>query len=290
MLKQIKLNREIQEALLSSHRFENTRLDPLNNNVGFDPSVLEFNVCQKVDKPAERRTIEWKPKKDRYLLAICLSGQMSNHLICLEKHMFFAALLDRVLILPSHVVDYQYERVLDIDHINRCFGRNIVVSFEEFRKMKLGISLGKIEAAWPEDAKLKEQEKRIADDIRSKFSSDVEVLAVGDLFYADVDEECLAFSEAWVPEILDGTLVRRPDHSYAEKWDALLYRNHIGGDIQVEAMLDKTICALSNVFVGSAGSTFTEDIRRLRRGWGSVTQCDEYLCQGELPNYIAEQE
>lgn len=28
-------------------------------------------------------------------------------------------------------------------------------------------------------------------------------------------------------------LVRRPDHSYAEKWDALLYRNHIGGDIQV---------------------------------------------------------
>ncbi|OAY79424.1 hypothetical protein ACMD2_25717 [Ananas comosus] len=219
MLKQIKLNREIQEALLSSHRFENTRLDPLNNNVGFDPSVLEFNVCQKVDKPAERRTIEWKPKKDRYLLAICLSGQMSNHLICLEKHMFFAALLDRVLILPSHVVDYQYERVLDIDHINRCFGRNIVVSFEEFRKMSkkkvhvdeficymasppcfldeehikrlksLGISLGKIEAAWSEDAKLKEQEKRVADDIRSKFSSDVEVLAVGDLFYADVEEE-----------------------------------------------------------------------------------------------------
>lgn len=60
--------------------------------------------------------------------------------------------------------------------------------------------------------------------------------------------------------------------------------------LKVEAMLDKTICALSNVFIGSAGSTFTEDIRRLRRVWGSATQCDEYLCQGELPNYIAEQE
>lgn len=60
--------------------------------------------------------------------------------------------------------------------------------------------------------------------------------------------------------------------------------------IQVEAMLDKTICALSNVFIGSSGSTFTEDIFRLRRGWGSASHCDEYLCQGELPNYIAEQD
>ena len=60
--------------------------------------------------------------------------------------------------------------------------------------------------------------------------------------------------------------------------------------IQVEAMLDKTICTLSNVFIGSSGSTFTEDIFRLRRGWGSASHCDEYLCQGELPNYIAEQD
>jgi hypothetical protein len=58
--------------------------------------------------------------------------------------------------------------------------------------------------------------------------------------------------------------------------------------VQVDAMLDKTICALSNVFIGSSGSTFTEDIFRLRRGWGSASHCDEYLCQGELPNFIAE--
>lgn len=55
-------------------------------------------------------------------------------------------------------------------------------------------------------------------------------------------------------------------------------------------MLDKTICALSTVFIGSSGSTFTEDIIRLRRGWESASHCDEYLCQGELPNYIAENE
>lgn len=28
-------------------------------------------------------------------------------------------------------------------------------------------------------------------------------------------------------------LVKRPDHNTAEKWDALLYRNHMGGDGQV---------------------------------------------------------
>lgn len=55
-------------------------------------------------------------------------------------------------------------------------------------------------------------------------------------------------------------------------------------------MLDKTICAMSTVFIGSSGSTFTEDILRLRKDWGSASQCDEYLCQGELPNFIAEDE
>jgi peptide-O-fucosyltransferase len=122
-------------------------------------------------------------------------------------------------------------------------------------------------------------------------------------------QSLVVFNDRQVP------LVKRPEHDSSEKWDALLHRNHMGGDtqvhiwsfvvflecdnftkqqyssvmlIQVDAMLDKTICALSNVFIGSSGSTFTEDIFRLRRGWGSASHCDEYLCQGELPNYIAE--
>ncbi|CAF1756008.1 hypothetical protein YC2023_117752 [Brassica napus] len=44
-----------------------------------------------------RKAIQRKPRLYKFMFAICLSGQMSNHLICLEKHMFFAALLDRVL-------------------------------------------------------------------------------------------------------------------------------------------------------------------------------------------------
>nr|ACJ85563.1 unknown [Medicago truncatula] len=85
-------------------------------------------------------------------------------------------------------------------------------------------------------------------------------------------------------------LVIRPARNSAEKWDALLYRHHIEGDSQVEAMLDKTICAMSSVFIGAPGSTFTEDILRLRKDWGSASLCDEYLCHGEEPNIVAENE
>ena len=31
-------------------------------------------------------------------------------------------------------------------------------------------------------------------------------------------------------------LVKRPSHNSVEKWDALLYRNHVGGDNQVNFM------------------------------------------------------
>jgi len=55
-------------------------------------------------------------------------------------------------------------------------------------------------------------------------------------------------------------------------------------------MLDKTICAMSSVFIGASGSTFTEDILRLRKDWGTSSTCDEYLCRGEEPNFIAEDE
>lgn len=410
LLSQIRINREIQEALLSTHR-SGVR------NATEDDGALDLDLpgpgCRRKDLPYNRRTIEWNPKKNRYLFAICISGQMSNHLICLEKHMFFAALLGRTLVVPSQKVDYQYDRVLDIKHINDCIGKTAVITYEEFAekrkkvsidqficyvtsppcymdedhikklKEKLGISVGKVEAAWPEDAKLKVPKKRYVADITPKFTTDAEVLAIGEMFFADVEEEWLMqpggplahncktliqpsrlimlTAQRFVQTFLGGNyialhfrrhgflkfcnvktescffpipqaadcilrivekanapviylstdaaesetnllqslvvfsdrqvpLVRRPEHQSSEKWDALLYRNHIDGDNQVEAMLDKTICALSNVFIGTSGSTFTEDIFRLRRGWGSMSYCDEYLCQGELPNYIAEQD
>lgn len=222
LLEQIKLNQQIQKALLSSHGLlaGNTSAEAADGAVeDLLAGYVGADLCRKVDKPKGRRTVDWNPKKNRYLLAICVSGQMSNHLICLQKHMFFAAILDRMLILPSPKFDYQYDRVIDIDHINQCFGRKVVISFEEFSESKknkiqinrficymasppcfvdeehakrlkdLGLSLPKLEAAWPEDAKLTQPKKRGVGDITGKFSCNDEVLAVGDIFYADVEEE-----------------------------------------------------------------------------------------------------
>ncbi|KAL6140583.1 hypothetical protein ACLB2K_058882 [Fragaria x ananassa] len=407
VLRQISLNKEIQQVLLSPHSSGNS-----SESEDFrDPRLGDR--CGVVDQRfSERRTIEWKPNSDKYLLAICVSGQMSNHLICLEKHMFFAALLNRILVIPSSKVDYQYSTVLDIEHINKCIGRKVVATFEELaeekknhihigrficyfskptlcyvddehlKKLKaLGISYKSREPAWGED--VKKPSKKTVQDVQSKFSSGDEVIAIGDVFFADVEQDwvmqrggplahkcktlielnrlilltaqrfiqtflgknfvalhfrrhgflkfcnnkqpscfypipqaadCIAriAERANAPVVYLSTdaaesetgllqslvvvngktvpLVKRPARNSAEKWDALLYRHGIEGDPQVEAMLDKTISAMSSVFIGASGSTFTEDILRLRKAWGSASVCDEYLCQGEEPNFIAENE
>ncbi|XP_050383790.1 O-fucosyltransferase 36 [Argentina anserina] len=405
ILNQISLNKEIQQVLLSPHSSGNS--SDLR-----DPS-LGGDRCGVVDQRfSERRTIEWKPESNKYLLAICVSGQTSNHLICLEKHMLFAALLNRVLVIPSPKIDYQYSTVLDIEHINKCVGRKVVVSFEELaeekrnhihidrfmcyfskptlcyldeehlKKLKaVGVSFGSREPAWGED--VKKPSRKSVQDVQSKFSSSDEVIAIGDVFFADVERDwvmqpggplahkcktlvepsrlivltaqrfiqtflgknfvalhfrrhgflkfcnnkqpscfypipqaadCIArvaeranaavvylstdaaesetgFLQSLV--VVNGKtvpLVKRPARNSAEKWDALLYRHGLEGDSQVETMLDKTISAMSSVFIGASGSTFTEDILRLRKGWGSASACDEYLCQGEEPNFIAENE
>ncbi|KAL8522656.1 hypothetical protein ACS0TY_012698 [Phlomoides rotata] len=407
---QISLNHRIQGVLLSSHA--NASSVDLNETCT-NANILNWNSCGKVDQRlSERRTIEWNPRSNKHLFAICVSGQMSNHLICLEKHMFFAALLDRVLVIPSPKVDYEFKKILDIEHINKCLGKKVVVTFEEFAESKknnlhvdkilcyfslpqpcfldddhvnklkgLGLTLSKVEAVWEED--VKEPKQRTVQDILGKFSTDDDVIAVGDIFFADIEREwvmqpggpiahkCktliepsrlilltaqrfvqtflgnnfiavhfrrhgfLKFCNAKKPScfypipqaaecinrvveranspviylstdaaksetgllqsFIHGNgkvvpLVQRPASNSAEKWDALLYRNGLEGDPQVEAMLDKAICALSTAFVGSPRSTFTEDILRLRKDWGSASLCDEYLCQGEVPDFIAEDE
>lgn len=409
LLRQISLNKQIQQVLLSSHQLGDS-LVPSDNSTDF--SLGGLGRCRKVDHNlSQRRTVEWKPRSNKYLFAICVSGQMSNHLICLEKHMFFAALLNRILVIPSSKVDFEFHRVLDVDHINKCLEREGIVTYDEFaerrkshlhidkflcyfsqpqpcyldeervKKLKsLGVSMNKLQTAWNED--VKKPKKRTVQDIMAKFSTDDDVIAIGDVFFADVEKDwvmqpggpishkCktliepsrlimltaqrfiqtflgdnfialhfrrhgfLKFCNAKKPScfypvpqaadcinrvleranspviylstdaaesetgllqslvVFNGKkvpLVRRPARNSAEKWDSLLYRHGLE-DSQVEAMLDKTICAMSSVFIGSSGSTFTDDILRLRKDWGSASLCDEYLCQGELPNFIADDE
>ncbi|GLJ11053.1 hypothetical protein SUGI_0141550 [Cryptomeria japonica] len=413
LLAQIKLNQVLQQTLLSPYRSGN---GSDSEQSGVDSALNYYgdnnNRCKPLSLNPERKTIKWKPRKDRYLVAICLSGQMSNHLICLEKHMFFAALLGRILVLPSSKFDYQYERVLDIQHMTDCLGSNTVITFEEFSNRKkehlhinrlicymatppcfmdedhvkkfkaVGWTVLKTEVAWPADAHRKGYPSHPhAEEIVKRFSVDDEVIGIGDVFFADVEEKwvmqpggplahhcktiirpnhyIVLTAQRFVQTFLGGNfialhfrrygflqfcnskeescffpipqaascilrkvqmsnapviylstdaaasetdllqsfmvsngqtipLVKRPGHDGKIKWDALLYRHHLHSDDQVFAMLDKTICALASVFIGTSGSTFTDDILRLRRDWGTASACDEFLCQGEKPNFQAD--
>ncbi|KAF9611311.1 hypothetical protein IFM89_029749 [Coptis chinensis] len=86
-------------------------------------------------------------------------------------------------------------------------------------------------------------------------------------------------------------LVKRPARNWLKNGMLCYLNRGIEGDSQVEAMLDKTIeCYVNCVFIGASGSTFTEDILRLRKDWRTSSVCDEYLCQGEQPNFIADTE
>ena len=46
--------------------------------------------------------------------------------------MFIAALLGRALILPSPEFDYNYDRVLNISHMQNCLGGKQVILFDEY--------------------------------------------------------------------------------------------------------------------------------------------------------------
>ncbi|KAL2345978.1 hypothetical protein Fmac_007263 [Flemingia macrophylla] len=386
---QISLNSQIQQLFLNSQA-----------------NGTDSGRCATVDeKVSEKRSIAWRPEGDKYLVAVCVSRQMSNRLVCLEKHMLLAALLKRLLVIPRWK---EYERVLDMEHMNKCVGSKVeaVVSLQELklkkkrvhvnvhmlcyfslpepchleeehlRKLKgLGLSMSRPIAVWEEDAR--KPKKRSAEDVVKMFRSEEDVVVIGDVLYAEVESQlaqshdCKSLIEpnrlilltaqrfiqtflgrnfvalhfrrryllnlcnakkpscfypisqaadcivrvvekANAPVIYLSTdaaeseiglleslllvngkrvpLVKRPHSNSAEKWDALLYRHLLQADPQVEAMLDKTICGMSSVFIGASASSFTQDIRRLRKDWGSASFCDDYLCQGQQPNFVANTE
>ncbi|CAI7814631.1 unnamed protein product [Closterium sp. NIES-53] len=75
---------------------------------------------------------EERPRK--YLLAMCSGGQLSNRISCLRQHFLDAALLNRTLVFPSHGpgVDYDYERLLDMEAPRRCFGNQTFLTLDEY--------------------------------------------------------------------------------------------------------------------------------------------------------------
>jgi peptide-O-fucosyltransferase len=161
--------------------------------------------------------IPWRPSGGRYLVMICNSGQVTNHLVCLRKHMYFGALLKRMLVLPPGSLDYKYAHLLDIAHLQQCLGSSsnssAVMTFEDFEAVRaknlhigklicympdcyfdrdhqskweaLGFTFGARQDAWSS----REPRRHSREEIVARFGAGEEqVVAVGDLFYAEVDE------------------------------------------------------------------------------------------------------
>ncbi|GBG92528.1 hypothetical protein CBR_g55863 [Chara braunii] len=54
---------------------------------------------------------------------------------------------------------------------------------------------------------------------------------------------------------------------------------------ETRAMLDRTICALGAVFIASRGSTFSNEVRRIRNGWRLHNKLDSVVCKGVKPDW-----
>ncbi|MCE5167004.1 GDP-fucose protein O-fucosyltransferase, partial [Datura stramonium] len=137
---------------------------------------------------------------------------------------------------------------------------------EHVKKLKsLGVYMNKLETAWDED--VKNPKPRTVQDIMKNFSLDDGVIAIGDVFFANVEKKWLllpvpqaadcnnrAVERSTAPVIYLSTdvaesetgllqslvvvygktvpLVRRPARNSDEKWDALVYRHDFEGDGQ----------------------------------------------------------
>ena len=77
-----------------------THVPPLCRlNASGQPSAVADELFPPSPSPS-LSPLPWTPSPHRYLLALCVFGRTSNHLLCLRRYAAFAALLNRTLIVP----------------------------------------------------------------------------------------------------------------------------------------------------------------------------------------------
>lgn len=100
---------------------------------GFAPSRCDHNQSSRLG-PRDFElspTLPWAPEAGRYLFPLCQYGRLSNQQQCLRKYFWYAALLQRTLILPRQGSDqglaftqyrWDWANLLDAHHIRQCLG------------------------------------------------------------------------------------------------------------------------------------------------------------------------
>lgn len=81
----------------------------------------------------------WTPQPDRFLMSYCYIGMLTNRIMCLLHAIKYASILNRTLLVildPKHVffhIDLRF--VFDIDFVRLCYGDNVVMTVEEYRRV-----------------------------------------------------------------------------------------------------------------------------------------------------------
>ncbi|CAI7789545.1 unnamed protein product, partial [Closterium sp. NIES-53] len=86
----------------------------------------------------------WSPPKNRYLVALCVYGRLSNQEQCLRNYLIAAALLQRTLIIPTESCGvafkpycWRWENIVDVPRMRAClapaYGTNeTVITVDEY--------------------------------------------------------------------------------------------------------------------------------------------------------------
>ncbi|CAI7783606.1 unnamed protein product [Closterium sp. NIES-54] len=94
------------------------------------------------------------------------------------------------------------------------------------------------------------------------------------------DEEVKQLEQVIRASIPNLRLVRQPASLAGEDWAAVLAQAHFTHMTTVQAVLDKAICVMADVFLGTDASSFTADINRIRAGL-RFQECDDTpICHG----------
>ncbi|GJP39314.1 hypothetical protein CLOM_g23697 [Closterium sp. NIES-68] len=93
-------------------------------------------------------SVRWTPASDRFLLAFCVRGQITNRLLCLRNHMLLAGLLNRTLIVPFHrsetIFNYDLHLVVDLEYLRACLGPTVFSTAEFRRKFRRPIQVSQV--------------------------------------------------------------------------------------------------------------------------------------------------
>ncbi|GJP35210.1 hypothetical protein CLOM_g19719 [Closterium sp. NIES-68] len=102
-----------------------------------------YPPAQQIDL-SQPKIESWTPRKNRYLLALCVYGRLSNQEQCLRNYLIVAAILQRTLIIPTESCGVAYatfcwrwDNIVDVTRMRAClapaYGNNeTVITVDEY--------------------------------------------------------------------------------------------------------------------------------------------------------------